>query len=110
VSGNASTLDLSQLPWLLVIGTDSSLELRDLVLTNSAPLSAASNTSYFYAGGLLAWPSLAAEPGGALRRYNVTQFFWSSARYGRGDCDWRHAGPPRDRGAQVTRRPAVATV
>jgi len=101
VSGNASTLDLAQLPWLLVIGNGSSLELRDLVLTNPAPPSAAANTSYLYAGGLLAWPSLAAEPGSALRRYNVTQFFWSSARYGRGDCDWQRAGPPRDGGAQV---------
>lgn len=96
-----TTLDLQQLPWLVVIGDGSTLELRDLVVTNIAPRRLAFNTSYFYAGGLFAWPSLTAQPGGALNSYNTQLFFWSSSRFRRGDCDWLHAGPARDEADQV---------
>ena len=82
-----TTLDLGQLPWVLIIGNGSSLELRDLVIINAAPRSAAGNTSYDYVAGLPAWPSLGAQAGGQLVSDNVTQFFWSSSVYRGGACD-----------------------
>ena len=105
-----TTLDLGQLPWVLVIGNGSSLELRDLVIMNAAPRSAAANTSYDYVAGLPAWPSLGSQAGGQLVSDNATQFFWSSSVF-RGDaCDWQAPDAQVDAGRLVRAATARAAL
>ena len=99
-----TTLDLGQRPWLLIIGNGSSLELRDLVITNAAPRSAAANTSYDYVAGLPVWPSLSAQAGSELNTDNVTQFFWSSSVFRGGACDWQAVGARLDADGLVRTR------
>lgn len=172
VNGNPTVVDFGRLPWAIIIGANSSLELRDLIIHSYAPRSSASNTSHYYVGGLVSWPSISMAPYGVLKRcgapaahlpalrvcgsasqrhpwrslpgsvrraqsvetpiaqpcfmlagsachaltgsgrhplekasalhtssthlppccrYNTTQYFWSSTRYTRGDCQWRLA-------------------
>ena len=87
VAGNVTILDLSQLSYLLQIGDGSSLELRDLVVRNYAhPTVGSGAKEYAYVPGLLSWPTITAQPGGALNLNNTTQYFWSSTLFRRPDC------------------------
>ncbi|KAK9827328.1 hypothetical protein WJX81_005997 [Elliptochloris bilobata] len=104
VNGNPTTLDFGRLPWTIIIGTDSSLELRDLIIYNYALRSSATNTSHFYVGGLVSWPSISAQPHGVIKSYNTTQYFWSSTRYTRSDCQWRLASALPEEQAFVTNK------
>ena len=67
VNGNPTTLDFGRLPWAIIVGANSSLELRDLIIHSYAPRSSASNTSHFYVGGLVSWPSISIYPSGIIK-------------------------------------------
>lgn len=127
VNGNPTIINFGKLPWVIVIGSSASLEMRDMVTYNYAPRGSATNTSMFYVGGLVSWPSISAQDGGIIRtcaasarvllttmllglvvdtlsgltlvwccvcRYNTTQYFWSSTRYTRSDCQFLGAALP----------------
>ena len=67
VNGNPTVINFGKLPWVIVIGSGASLEMRDLVTYNYAPRGSATNTSMFYVGGLVSWPSISAQDGGIIR-------------------------------------------
>lgn len=68
MNGNPTVMDFGRLPWAIIIAANSSLELRDLIIHSYAPRSYASNTSHYYVGGLISWPSISMAPGGSLKR------------------------------------------
>ena len=68
VNGNPTVVDFGRLPWAIIIGANSTLELRDLIIHSYAPRSSASNTSHYYVGGLVSWPSISMAPSGVLKR------------------------------------------
>jgi hypothetical protein len=94
VNGNPTLLDLGGIPSILDINTNGSLELRDLLIKNVAPISSLRNATcaalerLTFVSGMLTWPSFFAQPGANLRIYNTTQYYWSDTLYRRPDCKW----------------------
>ena len=69
VNGNPTVMDFGRLPWAIIVGANSSLELRDLIIHSYAPRSHATNTSHYYVGGLVSWPSISMAPNSVLKRF-----------------------------------------
>jgi len=66
VNGNPTAVDFQGLKWVIIIGANGTLELRDMIIYNYALRGAATNTSRYYVGGLVSWPSISAQPGSVL--------------------------------------------
>jgi len=67
VNGNPTAVDFQGLKWVIIIGANGTLELRDMIIYNYALRGAATNTSRYYVGGLVSWPSISAQPGSVLK-------------------------------------------
>jgi len=67
VNGNPTAVDFQGLKWVIIIGANGTLELRDMIIYNYALRGAANNTSRYYVGGLVSWPSISAQPGSVLK-------------------------------------------
>lgn len=99
VNGNPTMLDLSQIPGVLNIQKNATLELRDLLIKDVTSLMSLSSYPFnvsqklTYVSGMLTWPSFFGQPGGSLRIYNTTQYFWSRTLFRRTDCNYKLAGP-----------------
>lgn len=77
------------MPWIIEVGAGSTLELRNLTLSNFAPVSRAGNGSfsqYLFVSDLITWPSITAQPGATIRLVNVTTQFWSKTLFRNADC------------------------
>jgi hypothetical protein len=94
VNGNPTMLDLGNIPAILNIDTNASLELRDLLMKNVATqkdlqsYKRPPNDNLTTVYGLLTWPSFYGQAGANLRIYNTTQYFWSYTLFRRGDCNY----------------------
>lgn len=87
--GGPTGINFNRMPWIIEVGAGSTLELRDLTLSNFAPVSRAGNGSfsqYLYVSDLITWPSITAQPGGTIRLVNVTTQFWSKTLFRNADC------------------------
>ena len=86
-----------EVPWVIIIGSSASLEMRDMVTYNYAPRGSATNTSMFYVGGLVSWPSISAQDGGIIRtcaasaRVLLLTLFWLLLGTCGGHIVWPHA-------------------
>ncbi len=67
VNGNPTAVDFQGLKWAIIIGANGTLELRDTIIHNYALRGSATNTSRYYVGGLVSWPSISAQPGSVLK-------------------------------------------